>query len=155
MTTLPFAPTTLTGILADVAFLAVIIGAPLALKWYRTHAVAIAAWYKAQVPAADRAVLATIAREAVVYAERFASSPAGAAKLQQAVGYVQAELKALGLNFSLTAVVAGIQAAFADLSRSGVLAAAGPTLGPAAMPAGTAPAVVDPAPPEASAAAPG
>lgn len=142
MTSLPFVPNTLTGALADLAFLVVIVGAPLALKWWNNHQKAIAAWYRAQVPAADRAILAAIAKEGVVYAERFASSPAGAQKLQQAIGYVQGELKALGVGISLTAVVAAIQTAFADLSQSGVLAAAGPTVGPGAL----HPAAVLPAP---------
>ena len=133
MTSLPFVPNTLTGILADLAFLAVILGAPLALRWWNAHQAAITKWYRAQVPAADRAILAAIAKEGVVYAERFASSPAGAAKLQQAIGYVQAEMKTIGVNVSLTAVVAAIQQAFAGLSQSGVLAAAGPTVGPGGL----------------------
>lgn len=128
MPTLPFAPTTLTGILADLAILVVIIGAPLALKWWSNHQKAIAKWYMSQTTAQERAVLSSLAHDAVAWAERYASSPAGIEKMKQAVALVQSGLKARGIAIDVTEVVAAIQAAVAAAKTSGALAAAGPTI---------------------------
>ena len=128
MPTLPFAPTTLTGILADLAILVVIIGAPLALKWWSNHQKGISKWYKSQTTVQERAVLSSLAHDAVAWAERYASSPAGIEKMKQAVALVQSGLKARGITVGVTEIVAAIQAAVAAAKTSGALAAAGPTL---------------------------
>ncbi len=128
MPTLPFAPTTLTGILADLAILVVIIGAPLALKWWSNHQKGISKWYKSQTTVQERAVLSSLAHDAVAWAERYASSPAGTEKMKQAVALVQSGLKARGIAIDVTEVVAAIQAAVAAAKTSGALAAAGPTI---------------------------
>ncbi len=128
MPALPFAPTTLTGILADLAFLVVIIGGPLVLKWWSTHQKGIAKWYMSQTTAQERAVLSSLAHDAVAWAERFASSPAGEQKMKQAIAFVQAALKTRGITLDVQEIIGAIQSAVAAAKVAGVLAAAGPTL---------------------------
>ena len=134
MTTLPFAPTNLTNGLLDLVFLVIVIGAPLALKWWNAHQAAIVKYYEKHTSAEERAILATLAKDAVAWTERFASSPAGADKMKQAVALVQSWLTARGITISLAEVQAALQTAYAELKSSGVLAASGPTLAPAPAP---------------------
>ncbi len=134
MTTLPFAPTNLTNGLLDLVFLVIVIGAPLALKWWNAHQAAIVKYYEKHTSAEERAILATLAKDAVAWTERFASSPQGAQKFHQATALVQGWLKARGITISLAEVSAAIQTAYSELKSSGVLAASGPTLAPAPAP---------------------
>ena len=125
---LPFLPTTLTGALADLLYVAVRVAVPLLLRWWRAHQAAIVAWYDSQTTAQERAVLAEMAKAAVLWIERYASSPAGATKFKQAATLVQDWLVRRGIHVDAGEVAAAIQAAYAELRQSGVLAAAGPTL---------------------------
>lgn len=134
----PFAPTNLTTALADVLYLALIVGVPVALKYLKAHQQALQKWLDARTTVQERAFLGSIAKEAVAYAERFASSAAGKAKMAQAIDYVQAELKRAGISIDLQTITGALQAAYAELKSTGVLAAAGPTLAAVATPAGKA-----------------
>ena len=125
---LPFLPTNPTAVLADLAYIAILVGVPVALRYWRAHLKAIAKWYMSQTTAQERAVLSSLAHDAVAWAERYASSPAGIEKMKQAVALVQSGLKARGIAIDVTEVVAAIQAAVAAAKTSGALAAAGPTI---------------------------
>ena len=123
---LPFLPTTLTGALADLLYVAVLVAVPLLLRWWRTHQTAVVAWYDRQTTAQERAILAEMARAAVAWSERYASSPSGAEKFKQAANLVQGWLVRRGIHVDVAEIAAAIQAAYAELRQSGVLAAAGP-----------------------------
>ena len=99
-----------------------------AVALYRAHRAAIAAWIRLHTTAQERAVLAALAHDAVLWVERFGASPAGQAKFAAAVALVTKWLAARGLVLAEGAVEAAIQAAFAALSQSGVLAASGPNV---------------------------
>ena len=138
MTSLPFLPTSLSGALADLLYLTLIVLVPVGLRYLRDHQVALAKWYDAQTTAQERAVLSGLAHDAVAWVERYASSPAGAEKFKQAMGLVQGWLVARGIHIDLAEVEAAIQDAYAALKTSGVLAAAGPTISATAPPGKTA-----------------
>ena len=131
---LPFAPTTLQGVLADAVFLCVLIILPLGARWLHAHQVVLARWYDAATTAQERSVLASISNGAVAWVERYGSSPDGQAKFRQAVALVQAWLGARGITVNMTEIQAAIQDAYASMKTSGALAAAGPTVGAAALP---------------------
>lgn len=119
MEELPFAPTTLTGILADLAFILVLTGGPLLLRWIQTTQGAVAAYYRTHTTAGERTVLDGLARDAVAWAEQFAASPDGQAKFQQATALLQAALQRRGLCVHVAEVEAAVQAAWAQMPKTG------------------------------------
>ncbi len=126
--TLPLAPTNPQSALLDLLFVLLIIGAPVAYRWAKARQAQALAFYRAHTTVQQRIVLDGLAKDAVAWAERFASSPAGKQKLQQAIALVQAGLKARGITIDVTEVEAAIQAEVAAMKANGVLAAAGPSL---------------------------
>ena len=124
MEDLPFAPTNLTAILADLAFVLVLTGGPMLLRWLQASQAAMVAYYKAHTTAGERAVLDGLAKDAVAWAEQFAQSPEGQAKFKQASLMVQQALKRRGLNVDVTEIEAAVQSAFADMKQG---SAAAPT----------------------------
>lgn len=132
---LPFSIATASGRLMDLLFLLIVVVAPMLYRWAQQHRAALSKWYQEHTTATERAVLAGLARDAVSWAERYASSPAGDAKFKQALNLVQGWLAKRGIHIDATEVEAAIQQAYADLKQSGVLAAAGPTKVAAVAPA--------------------
>ena len=132
--TLPFSLGTASGRLLDLVFVVLVIVVPMLIRWMQQHRAALAQWYKATTTAQERAILADMAKGAVSWVERYASSPAGQAKFKEAVNLVQGWLSKRGIHIDLAEVESAIQSAYADLRHSGVLAAAGPTLSAADAP---------------------
>lgn len=138
MTTLPFSLGTASGRLLDLIFVLLVIVVPMLIRWMQQHRAALAKWYMANTTTEERAILADLAKSAVAWVERYASSPAGQDKFKQAVNLVQGWLVKRGIHIDLAEVEAAIQDAYAALKTSGVLAAAGPTISATAPPGKTA-----------------
>lgn len=128
MTTLPFSLGTASGRLLDLIFVLLVIVVPMLVRWMNQHRAALAKWYAANTTTEERTVLADLAKSAVSWVERYASSPAGDAKFKQAVNLVQGWLVKRGIHIDLAEVEATIQSVYAEIKASGVLAAAGPTI---------------------------
>lgn len=120
---LPYLPTNLSAVLADLAYLAVPVVVTAVVAWWRKHRPAVARWFQAHTTLQERTILEGLARDAVQYAEQFASSPAGAAKRQQALAYVQQALKARGWSIDVQEILGAIQSAYAAAKTAGTLAA--------------------------------
>ena len=155
MDELPFAPTSLSAILADLVFLLILGGGqagegqrprsggqaalrlaprlPFALRWLQSAQQAAAAYYRAHTTVGERQGLDGLASDAVAWAERYASSPKGEAKLKEAVAMVQAALDRRGIHVDVAEIEAAVQSAWADL-RTGPSPAA-PAAPPAPAPA--------------------
>lgn len=122
MEDLPFAPTNLTAILADLVFVLVLAGGPLLLRWARVLQVSALTYYRTHTSVGERAVLGGLAQDAAAWAERFAQSPEAEAKLKEAVAMVQAALKRRGIQLDIAEIEAAVVAGISDLehrSRSG------------------------------------
>lgn len=127
MAQLPFAPTNLTNVLLDVLFLLLIFGISAGWRYLKAHQTLL--------------LRSALAKKAVLWVERFASSTDGPQKFAQAAALLEGWLKKRGINGVLIADIhADIQEAVAYLKASGVLAASGPTLTPAPAPAPVTPA---------------
>ena len=126
--TLPFSLGTASGRVLDGIFVALVVVVPMLVRWMQQHRAALAQWYKATTTAQERAILADMAKGAVMWVERYASSPAGQAKFKEAVNLVQGWLSTRGIHIDLVEIESAVQSLYADLQHSGVLAAAGPTL---------------------------
>lgn len=111
---LPFAPTSLTAILADLAFVLVLTGGPLLLRWLQASQSAAVTYYRAHTTAGERLVLDGLAKDAVAWCEQFAQSPEGAAKFKQASALVQSALQRRGIRVDLAEIEAAVQSAWAD-----------------------------------------
>lgn len=114
MEDLPFAPTNLTAILADLAFVLVLTAGPLVLRWLQASQAAAVTYYQAHTTAGERTVLDGLAKDAVAWSEQFAQSPEGAAKFKQANALVQQALKRRGIEVNVAEVEAAVQSAWAD-----------------------------------------
>lgn len=119
MEELPFAPTNLTAILADLAFVLVLAGGPLLLRWLQTTQAAMRAYYRAHTTAGERLILDGLARDAVAWTEQFAQSPAGQAKFREAIALVQAALDRRGIRVDAAEIEGAVQAAWADMQQPG------------------------------------
>lgn len=119
MEELPFAPTNLTAVLADLVFVLVLAGGPLVLRWLQAVQAAAVAYYRAHTTAGERAVLDGLAEDAAAWAERYAKSPEAEAKLKEAITMVQAALKRRGLDVAASEVEAAVLAALRDLEHRG------------------------------------
>ena len=129
----PYLPTNLSAVLADLAYLAVPVVVTAGVAWWRKHKPAVARWLRAHTTLQERTILEGLARDAVQYAEQFASSPAGTAKRQQALQYVQHALSARGVNIDVQEILGAIQSAYAAAKTSGALAASAPVPAPVAQ----------------------
>lgn len=118
MEDLPFAPTTLTAVLADLAFVMLLAGGPMLLRWVRASQTALQAYYRAHTTAGERAVLDGLARDAVAWAEQFAQSAQGQAKFQQAMTMVQVALKRRGISLDMREIEAAVQSAWAEMPKA-------------------------------------
>ena len=118
MEQLPFAPTSLSAILGDLVFLLILTGGPLALQWLRSAQQAAAAYYRAHTSVGERQVLDGLAGDAVAWAERYASSPAGRVKFKEAVAMVQAALDRRGIRLDVAEIEAAVQSAWCDLRQT-------------------------------------
>ncbi|MCL6442485.1 MAG: phage holin family protein [Alicyclobacillus sp.] len=74
-----------------------------------------------KVPANYRAILETVAHDAVVYVDQFVNVGGGQAKFDAAVQRVIAALQAHGISLSLTEVEGAIQAAYKNAQGAGLL----------------------------------
>ena len=128
MTSLPFSLGTASGRLLDLIFLILVIVVPMLVRWMQQHRAALAKWYMANTTTEERTILADLAKSAVSWVERYASSPAGQDKFKQAVNLVQGWLVKRGIHVDLAEVEGVIQQVYAELKATGVLAAAGPTI---------------------------
>ena len=128
MTSLPFSLDTPSGRLLDLIFVLLVIVVPMLVRWMQQHRAALAKWYMANTTTEERTILADLARSAVSWVERYASSPAGQDKFKQAVNLVQGWLVKRGIHVDLAEVEGVIQQVYAELKATGVLAAAGPTI---------------------------
>ncbi len=120
---LPFAPTSLTGILADLVFVLILAGGPMMLRWFQGVQTAAVAYYRAHTTAGERAVLTGLAEDAAAWAEHCAKSPEAAAKLKEAVTIVQAALQRRGIDVNAAEVEAAVAAALHKLQNPGTPAA--------------------------------
>jgi len=122
MEDLPFAPTSLTAILADLAFVLVLTGGPLLLRWLQASQAAMRAYYSTHTTAGERVILDGLAKDAAAWAEQFAQSPEGQAKFKQALAMVQAALKRRGIAVDAAEIEAAVQSAWADMQQPGHVA---------------------------------
>ncbi len=120
---LPFAPTTLSAIVSDLAYLAVPAAVTLAANEWRAHREQIVQWYRSRTTAQERAVLGGYAHDAVLWAERFLAGSTGQEKFRQATQAVQGWLDRRGIAIDLAQVEAAVQSAYAGVAHDGTLAA--------------------------------
>ena len=117
MEELPFAPTNLTNVLADLVFVLVLAGGPLLLRWAQVLQAQALTYYRTHTTAGERVVLGTLAKDAAAWAERYAKSPEAQAKLAEAMKMVQAGLKRRDIQVDPSEIEAAVVAAMVELEH--------------------------------------